>query len=148
MQIRVNKVREDAKLPVRAHADDAGMDLFYCPGKETAKVIMPGDSVILETGLRIEVPEGHMLEVKNKGGIAAKKSLIVGSCVVDRGYDGEVFVNLHNVGRSNQEIRTGDKIAQAVFVKIETNIDIIVSDSIYDEKTERGDGKLGSTGEQ
>ena len=92
-----------------------------------------------------------MLEIKNRSGMAAKKSLVVGACVVDSGYDGEIFINLHNIGHHPQVIACGDKIAQAVMIPvvhfraIETqNKDlygwypITISD--------RGDGKLGSTG--
>ena len=89
-----------------------------------------------------------MLEIKNKSGIASKRSLLVGACVVDRGYTGEICVNLHNVTHRNQTLHEGDKIAQAVLVKIETNISLVESDSIYDEDTSRGDGALGSTGDR
>lgn len=148
MIVRVDRIRDNAKLPVRAHESDAGMDLFYAPITDSNCIIGPQGSDILSTGLRIEVPAGYMLEVKNKGGIAAKKSLLVGSCVVDRGYDGEVFVNLINVGYMPQTIHPGDKIAQGVFVKIETDIKLVESKQIYNEITSRGDGKLGSSGDR
>ena len=89
-----------------------------------------------------------MLEIKNKSGIASKRGLLVGACVVDRGYTGEIFVNLHNVTHRNQTIHSGDKIAQAVFVKIETSIDLLESEDIYDKATSRGEGALGSTGDR
>ena len=89
-----------------------------------------------------------MLEIKNKSGIASKRGLIVGACVVDRGYTGEIFVNLHNVTHRNQTLHEGDKIAQAVFVKVETNVRLVEADHIYDEDTTRGDGALGSTGDR
>lgn len=150
MKIRVRRLRDNAKLPDRAHCTDAGMDLFYAPdlSSRISKfiTIKPGESVVLPTGLKIEVPPGFMLEVKNKGGVAAKQSLVVGSCVVDRGYDGEIFVNLHNIGNKEQTLSDGQKIAQGVFVKIETDVELVESDTIYDNKTDRGDGSLGSTG--
>ena len=89
-----------------------------------------------------------MLEIKNKSGIASKRGLIVGACVVDRGYTGEIFVNLHNPSDRTQTLHAGDKIAQAVFVKIETNVRLVDSDNIYDDETSRGDGALGSTGDR
>ena len=97
--------------------------------------------------MKIEVPKGYMLEIKNKSGIATKRGLLVGACVVDRHYTGEVFVNLHNVTQRNQIIKAGQKIAQAVFVKITTQVSLVESDSIYDEESSRGDGALGSTGD-
>ena len=89
-----------------------------------------------------------MLEIKNKSGIASKRGLIVGACVVDRGYTGEIFVNLHNITHRNQTLHEGDKIAQAVFVKVRTDIELIDSDHIYDDETSRGEGALGSTGDR
>jgi dUTPase len=59
-----------------------------------------------------------MLEVKNRSGNAAKRSLLVGACVVDSGYDGEVFVNLHNVGNKVQLVDPGTKIAQVVLIPV------------------------------
>jgi len=151
MKVRVTKVHGKAKMPVRAYPTDAGMDLFYCPSDERdwgkAMKVGAGESRILGTGLKIEVPEGYMLEIKNKSGIASKNHLLVGACVVDRNYDGEIFVNLNNVGRLTTSIVAGQKIAQAVFVKIETDVELIESDSIYDSETDRGDGALGSTGD-
>jgi len=98
--------------------------------------------------LKIEVPEGYMLEIKNKSGIASKRGLLVGACVVDRGYTGEIFVNLHNVTQRNQTIKDGEKIAQGVFVKIPTYVSLVESDNIYDSETDRGSGALGSTGDR
>jgi len=64
------------------------------------------------------VPHGYMLEVKNRSSVAAKLNLVVGACVIDSGYDGEVFVNLHNIGRETRVIQDGDKIAQLVMVPV------------------------------
>ena len=149
--VRVARVHEEAKLPVRAHASDAGMDLFFCPTPKPelttqVETVLPFGSSVIPTGLKIEVPEGYMLEIKNKSGIASKRGLLVGACVVDRGYTGEIFVNLHNVTHRNQTIHSGDKIAQAVFVKITTDIRLVESENIYDDDTTRGSGSLGSTG--
>ena len=153
MKVRVQKLHDKAKMPVRAHPTDAGMDLFFCPPPKPeldsqVETVLPFGSSVIPTGLKIEVPEGYMLEIKNKSGIASKRGLLVGACVVDRGYTGEIFVNLHNVTHRNQTLHEGDKIAQAVLVKIETNIRLVESDSIYDEDTSRGDGALGSTGDR
>ena len=160
MLIEYYRLREDVQPPERANPSDAGLDLKFnpepkgfLPKQEVDSVsIEPGKSVVLPTGYRFGVPHGYMLEIKNRSGMAAKKSLIVGACVVDSGYDGEVFVNLHNIGTETQTLDPGDKIAQAVMVPvvhfraIETqNPDlygwypITISD--------RGDGSLGSTGE-
>ena len=105
----------NANEPERANPSDAGLDVFYSPENESQAIaIEPGGSKVIPTGLRFGVPHGYMLEVKNRSSVAAKRSLIVGACVVDSGYDGEVFVNLHNVGKETQYLRAADKIAQLV----------------------------------
>ena len=142
------RVRENAKLPVRAHQTDAGMDLFFCPEDGKGKTIFSQHTQLLQTGLKFEVPEGYMLEVKNKSGIASKRQLIVGACVVDSGYDGEVFVNLHNIGFDSQIIDPGQKIAQAVLIPVNCcEIEEVVEDDLNKGST-RGDGALGSTGDR
>ncbi len=147
--VRVYKTRRNAKIPNRAHSTDAGMDFFFCPEEAmVAKRIPAGSSVLLQTGVKVEVPENCMLQIMNKSGVASKKQLITGACVVDEGYDGEIFVNLHNIGDKAQFIEPGQKIAQGVFVRIEKpTLQVIEEDNIYDRETSRGSGALGSTGD-
>ena len=151
--MRVFKIREAAKLPRRAHGADAGMDLFYCPDKEHALYGMDfcvhsSESKIIPTGIKVEVPYGYMLEIKNKSSVAAKQQLLVGACVVDSGYDGEVFVNLHNVGAATRIIQPGQKIAQAVMIPVvPCEVEEVAEDNL-NENSARGDGALGSTGDK
>ena len=151
MIIEYCRVRPDAKPPTRANPSDAGLDLYFNPPEPDAAIrIEPGESKLFETGIRVGVPHGYMLEIKNRSSVAAKKGLVVGACVVDSGYDGEVFVNLHNIGKEAQHITRHDKIAQAVMVPVvhfralETH-----SGDIYNwypiSISNRGSGALGST---
>ena len=88
-----------------------------------------------------------MLEIKNKSSIAAKKQLLVGACVVDSGYNGEIFINLHNVGKQTHWFRGGDKVAQGVLIPINLCEIVEVSDpSELNKDSTRGEGALGSTG--
>lgn len=147
--VKIYRVRSSAKLPIRAHDTDAGMDFFYCPEEKQTLGIEPGASVLLPTGIKMEVPSGCMLQIMNKSGIASKRSLITGACVVDEGYTGEIFVNLHNVGTSTNLIESGEKIAQGVFVRIEKPFLFEIDDGkIYTGETSRGAGALGSTGDR
>jgi dUTP pyrophosphatase len=145
--VKVYKVRPEAKLPSRAHKNDAGMDIYFAPIEGAAVRVLPNQSVLLETGIKMEVPSGCMLQIMNKSGIATKTQLITGACVVDEGYDGEIFVNLQNIGKDIQFIEPGQKIAQGVFVRIEKPaLRMIEEDNIYGEETSRGSGGFGSTG--
>ena len=152
------RVRESAHPPHRANPSDAGLDLYFNPDpigllphpKQDAITIKPGESQLIPTGYRFGVPHGYMLEIKNRSSVASKRSLLVGACVVDSGYDGEVFVNLHNVGKKAQVLRPRDKVAQAVMVPVvhfralETS-----TGNLYSwypiTISERGAGALGST---
>ena len=153
MKVRVQRLHENAKLPVRAHPTDAGMDLFFCPAPrddipKQIESVLPHGSSLFPTGLKIEVPEGYMLEIKNKSGIASKRQLVVGACVVDPGYDGEIYVNLHNIGVETQKIKPGDKIAQAVLVPVvHCGIEETSEDNLNNGST-RGEGGFGSTGDR
>jgi len=156
MNIKVYKIRPDAKLPLRAYQSDAGMDLFYCPNGERERIIRTEGFVIpsrgsrlIPTGIKVEVPHGFMLEVKNKSSVAYKRQLIVGACVIDPGYNGEVFVNLHNIGLSTQFIKSGDKIAQAVMIPIvHCKVEEVETDKFLNFNSKRGDGGFGSTGDK
>ena len=90
-----------------------------------------------------------MLEVKNRSSVAAKSSLIVGACVIDSGYNGEVFVNLHNIGETERIIYPGEKIAQVVLIPVTPFRVLETEGELYSDAvtiSNRGDGALGSTG--
>ena len=145
------KKREGATSPKRSNPSDAGLDVFYCPADPniSAAKLEPGENKLFSTGLRFGVPHGYMLQVCNRSSMGAKRSLIVGAHIIDSGYDGEVFIDLHNIGKETQFVSTGDKIAQLVLVPVvhfralETK-----EEDLYNEPitiSNRGDGALGST---
>ena len=150
MIIEYHRTHFNSHPPTRGNPSDAGLDVYFSPKAREPVTINPGQSVILPTGLKFGVPHGYMLEVKNRSSVASKRSLIVGACVVDSGYDGEVFVNLHNIGTEPQVVDPHTKIAQVVmtpvvsFRALETkNPDLYGWYPIT--ISERGDGALGST---
>ncbi len=153
MILQYHMLRGNAFPPSRANPSDAGLDLRWTPTEdaETALAIKPGESVLVPTGCKFAIPHGYMMEIKNKSGIAYKRQLLVGACVVDSGYEGEVFVNLHNIGTETQHLEPGDKVAQAVVVPV-VHARFVASDSpdIYEWHpitiSNRGSGALGSTG--
>lgn len=68
---------EDAKLPIRAHNTDAGMDVFATENY----TILPGKDCLMPLGWKCEFPEGYALIVKEKSGRAVKDKLDVGACI-------------------------------------------------------------------
>lgn len=147
MIIEYRRLDEYVKPPTRSNPSDAGLDVYANLKEET--LIHPGDSIIIPTGLKFGVPHGYMLQVMNRSSIAAKRSLMVGAHVIDSGYDGEVFINLHNVGADIQTVKYGDKIAQLVMVPVVAFRPRLIGEDLYRQPitiSNRGDGALGSTG--
>ena len=150
MIIEYHRTHFNSHPPTRGNPSDAGLDVYFSPKTREAVTIEPGQSVILPTGLKFGVPHGYMLEVKNRSSVASKRSLIVGACVVDSGYDGEVFVNLHNIGNEPQVVEPHTKIAQVVMTPVVSFRAMETTNpNLYDwypiTISDRGAGALGST---
>jgi dUTP pyrophosphatase len=150
MIIEYTKTREDLKSPSRANPSDAGLDIYADLPKTVS--IEPGGNAMIPTGLKFGIPHGFMLQVCNRGSMGAKRSLIVGAHIIDAGYDGEVFIDLHNIGQETQKINHGDKIAQVIMVPvIHFRAVQLKSGELYDDDeraiamSARGEGALGST---
>jgi dUTP pyrophosphatase len=147
MMIEYFKTDRLVIAPSRSNPSDAGLDVYAF--LEEPVEIAWGESAVIPTGLKFGIPHGYMIEVKNRSSVAAKKGLVVGACVIDSGYDGEVFINLHNIGRKTQKLYHGDKIAQLVMVPvIHFYPKEVMNDALYRHSitmSNRGDGALGST---
>lgn len=138
MNLYIKKIEEEATLPMRAHKEDAGADL-YSFGDQT---IMPGETKKLRTGIAMQIEEGYAFLIWDKSSIGAMGLTTLGG-VVDAGYRGEVTVIMHNLTTSPYTFLHGQKIAQALIQKVELAPIIEIADF---EKTERGEGGFGSTG--
>lgn len=139
---------KDVNLPKRANDNDAGMDLFI-PNDFKKVILQPNESILIPSGIKAKVPEGYALIAFNKSGVAVKKNLLIGACVIDEGYQGEIHIDLKNVGSTPQELNPGDKIIQLLcipvsYVPIE---EVSSEDELFNgEVTDRGSGGFGSTG--
>lgn len=147
MNLIFTKTR-DVKNPVRAHATDAGID-FFVPNDCAAIRLKTNEDVLIDSGIKVIVPEGYALIFKEKSGVATKKKLTVGACVVDSDYRGNVHLHLFNNGLDECEILPGDKIVQGVVVPVLLCDLYEVSNEEYDvNETERADGGFGSSGDR
>ena len=136
------------KQPTRSNPSDAGLDIYANLNKEVT--LEPGQNKMIPTGLKFGIPHGYMLQVCNRSSMGAKRSLVVGAHVIDSGYEGEVFIDLHNIGSSPQTINNGEKIAQLVLMPVvhfrprKTNpLNLYSGQGLT--ISERGEGALGST---
>lgn len=143
--MRISKIKK-VTTPTRANNMDAGID-FFVPEDAKPIILAPGESCLIPSGIKVEVPNNHALVAFNKSGIATKKELHVGACVVDVGYQGEVHINLTNVGNNSQYINPGDKIVQFVLLQLgEYTIEEVPEKELYQLESNRGTGGFGSTG--
>ena len=148
MIIEYATIGTGVKTPTRSNPSDAGLDI-YAHLSETVQV-GPGENKMIPTGLRFGIPHGYMLQVCNRSSMGAKRSLVVGAHIIDSGYDGEVFIDLHNIGSETQTIATGDKIAQLVLVPVvHFRPRKSIGQNLYQNQgltiSSRGGGALGST---
>ena len=127
-----------AKVPTRAHAADAGLDIYAA----TDGVVPSGGSCTFDTGVHAEIPSGYVGMLKSKSGLNCKHGL-VSEGVIDAGYTGSIVVKLYNHGASPYTVKAGEKISQLVILPIITPEPEVV-DSLAD--TERGTSGFGSTG--
>jgi len=150
MILEFSRVRANARTPVRANPSDAGLDIFYCPETPQSVVLRTNENKILPTGLKFGVPHGYMLQVMNRSSVAAKNNLVVGAHCIDSGYEGEIFIDLHNIGLVEKVIKPGEKIAQLVLVpvvpfRVMENVEGTLYDDVPITISDRGEGALGST---
>lgn len=151
MMLEYYRIRGDVLPPSRSNPSDAGLDVYFCPEDRKPVVIKPYENKILSTGLKFGVPHGYMLQAMNRSGMASKRCLVVGAHCIDSGYDGEIFIDLHNIGENAQLIESGSKIAQLVLIPVVTFRAMeTTKDNLYDWEpitiSDRGDGGFGSTG--
>jgi len=149
MIIEFSKEHVGVKSPSRSNPSDAGLDV-YADLLESI-TIEPGDSTMIPTGLRFGIPHGYMLQVCNRSSMGAKRALVVGAHIIDSGYAGEVFIDLHNIGQEAQAIKSGDKIAQLVMVPVVHFRAQRIRGDLYSSQitmSGRGSDALGSTNEK
>ena len=141
--IRVKKLSPTAILPTYGSAEAAGADLYAF--LETDVTISPGQTVLIPTGLAMELPKGYAGLIYARSGLGVKRGLAPANKVgvIDSDYRGEFMVALHNHGAVPQTIRHGDRIAQLLITPVITPGFTEVS-TLSD--TNRGIGGFGSTG--
>lgn len=137
-QLCVERLSPFAKLPTRAHAGDAGLDLYA----NDYATLFPGDVTGVKTGIKIKIPEGCAGLIWDKSGLARLGIHTLGG-VIDSGYRGEIIVVIKNSSYDIFNIAPGQKIAQIIIQKIE--LPEIIEKKINNE-TERSEKGFGSSG--
>ena len=160
VQIPTERVNEEVKFPFYATDGAAGADVYALEDVE----IGPGETKIISTGLKMEIPYGYAVLVQMRSGLAAKTKLRLANSVglIDSDYRGEIGIILENIepkikdlvldeegratgieyGRS-YSIGKGERIAQLRLVEVPKMAFLEVEKV---SETERNIGGYGSTG--
>jgi dUTP pyrophosphatase len=134
----------NSSTPEYATAGSAGIDLSACISEDI--IIKPGEIVKVNTGIAIQIPhKGIGGFVFPRSGLSSKYGISLANCVgvIDSDYTGEIICPVINHSSSDYTIKSGDRIAQIVFMPV-LNVKFQQTDSL--EATERGSGGFGSTG--
>ena len=160
----------DVLPPHRGTSKSAGFDLFvprftpeyikafnsFNPDSQTQAFLEPSRKLIcihpngrvyIPSGIRIEIPEGSALFVKNKGGTSWNARVTKIAELIDEDYQGEIFITLVNYSSFKTTLEENQKLIQLVRAPVfYDDIKIVPVDQLFQNKTERGEGSMGSTG--
>src|SRR5690625_3971186 len=169
VKVGFKRLNDNAVIPTKAHPTDSGFDLYASEDV----IVEPGETVIVPTGIAVEMPEGFEAKVRPRSGVSAKPKLRVQLGTIDQGYTGEIGVIVDNIAENSlrsifmktvkedrfvydvdvldenipygtYEVRKGDRIAQLVVQALPEVTAVEIDD--LTEDSERGAGGFGSTG--
>ncbi len=137
--LEVLRLDLEALLPTRAHADDAGLDLY---GLEDV-VLEPSQGKVARTGIAIALPSGTVGLVADRSSLA-KRGIKTAGGVIDAGYRGEIQIVLWNISGQPVHLRKGERVAQLLIFPV--NTPAVLEVKKFREETARGQKGFGSSG--
>lgn len=140
MQIKI-KLADGATPPKRMTDGAAGYDLFAL----NDETIRANETKIIKTGIYVELPDGWEMQIRPRSGLSVKFDVLQVLGTIDSDYRGEIGVIIKNVGSEPFTVNAQDRIAQAVFNRVELPELVAVNELSH---TKRGSGGFGSTGTQ
>lgn len=147
IKVGFKRLTKDAILPVKAHGTDSGFDLFA----NEDDWVLPGDTIVIPTGIAIKLPPGYEAQVRPRSGVTSKTKFRVQLGTIDNDYTGEIGIIVDNILDPNLDeglcdsyrIKKGDKLAQLVIAPVPM-IEVYEIDEL--PNTERGSNGFGSSG--
>jgi dUTP pyrophosphatase len=144
LDLGYRKSNPDAITPSYAYQSDSGMDL--CSTEDIW--IFGFDRKLIPTGIHLDIPEGHEIQIRSKSGLALKQGLMVLNSpgTVDQNYTGEIQVIIFNTTKDRIKIQKGQKVAQAVLCPVVAGkwVNLIEKEELTPK--DREDKGFGSTG--
>ena len=144
--LKIKKLRESARIPLRATPGSAGMDLYACIDREV--IVEPHKIAVIPTGIAIELESADCVAyIYARSGLAIRHGVAPANCVgvIDSDYRGEVCVGLVNQTDVPYTVAPGERIAQMVIAPVILPEIVEVAEL---SSTDRGEGGFGSTGRQ
>ena len=141
--VQICRLHEDANVPRYMTDHAAGLDL--CAALDQAVTLLPGDRMLVPTGLALAIPVGFEGQVRPRSGLALNKgvTLVNSPGTIDADYRGEIKVIMINHGDHPFVIEHGDRIAQLIIAPV-THASLQVVETL--NETQRGAGGFGHTG--
>ena len=157
ISVGFKRLSDEATIPTKAHPTDSGFDLYASEDV----IIEPGETVIVPTGIAVDLPKGFEAQIRPRSGVTAKTKLRVQLGTIDNGFTGEIGVIVDNINplpkaiedeyvvggeldKGTYIIRKGDRIAQLVVQALPEVTAVEIEE--FTEDSERGEGGFGSTG--
>ena len=137
MSIQFIKLKQNGIIPIKHTKSSAGFDLFspyFC-------TILPNNRLVIETNIRIILPNNTYGNITARSGLAAYSGIIIGAGTIDPDFEGNISVILFNLGNTEFQIKPGDRIAQLVVIPF------ISCDNVHVTQLYRGTEGLGSSGQ-
>jgi dUTP pyrophosphatase len=149
LEVKLKKLShydEALSIPEYKTEEAAGADLRACFSSKGSIKLLPGEKVLIPTGLSFEIPKGFEIQVRPRSGLSFKTGLMVLNSpgTIDSDYRGELKIILGNLGTQEEVISHGERVAQMVVAPVFRAL-FKVADSELTQ-TERGLGGFGSTG--
>ena len=139
MKVRFKKLNEKAVMPTKAHATDAGFDLYA----SEAVTIPANGRAIIPTDIAMEIPQGYFGMAVGRSGNTIKRGLVGQTGIIDSGYRNGIGIMAFNFTSEDIAIAQGERAGQIVLVPI-LECKLELADELG--SSERGEGGYGSTG--
>ena len=143
INVKLKYLSDKVSRPEYAPRGSIGMDLSAAT--DSSFILRAGERALVSAGIAVQIPKGYGGFIFARGGIAAKKGIVLanGVGIIDSDYTGEVKILLENISNEDYTIKSGERIAQMVFLPVE-EANLVIVDQL--SKTMRGSKGFGSTG--
>ncbi len=145
MNVRIQRLPHAEGLPLPAYETTGAAGMDVRAAVEAPLTLAPGAIALVPTGLVLEVPEGHEMQVRPRSGLAARHGITLPNspATIDSDYRGEVRVIVQNLGPEPFVVERGARIAQFVLQRV-PRVEWVEAEEL--SETERGAGGFGHTG--